>query len=355
MSHFLQLHYLTVYPPSNPNRDDQGAPKSASFGGTPRLRLSSQSIKRAARMSDVMQAALQGHMGARTQRIGELVRDALTAEGVDGPKAEAAGKEITAIFGKFDAEAEKKGHLRSRQLAFVSPDERAAALALARQIAAGEKPEIDKKTILRTADGAADIAMFGRMLADSPDYNREAAVQVSHALTTHRALAEDDFYSAVDDLKLPAEDAGAGFIGSAGFGSGVYYLYACVDVGLLTENLDGDADLAARATEALTEALATATPSGKRNSYAHQTRAAYVRAESGAQQPRSLAGAFLKAVAGEDVLAASVKALVDEADGMARAYGPCCDAQAEMNVAAGQGTLADIRAFVRASVAQGAA
>jgi len=355
MSHFLQLHFLTVYPPSNPNRDDQGAPKSASFGGTPRLRLSSQSVKRAARMSPVMQAALEGHLGSRTQRIGEVVRNALAAEGVVGDKADAAGKEITAIFGKFDVEAEKKGHIRSRQLAFVSPDEKAAAMALGRRIAAGEKLAIDKNTILRTADGAVDIAMFGRMLADSPEYNREAAVQVSHALTTHRALAEDDFYSAVDDLKLPAEDAGAGFIGSAGFGSGVYYLYACVDVGLLIENLNGDASLAARATEALAEALATATPSGKRNSYAHQTRAAFVRAECGVQQPRSLAGAFLKAVTGEDVLAASVKSLEAEATGMTQAYGPCCDAEAVMNVAAGQGTLADIRAFARTCVEQGVA
>ena len=108
MSHFLQLHFLTVYPPSNPNRDDQGAPKSASFGGTPRLRLSSQSVKRAARMSPVMQAALEGHLGSRTQRIGEVVRNALAAEGVVGDKADAAGKEITAIFGKFDVEAEKR-------------------------------------------------------------------------------------------------------------------------------------------------------------------------------------------------------------------------------------------------------
>ena len=58
--------------------------------------------------------------------------------------------------------------------------------------------------------------MFGRMLADDPNFNREAAVQVSHALTTHRALVEDDYYTAVDDLKEPAEDAGAGFVGEAG-------------------------------------------------------------------------------------------------------------------------------------------
>lgn len=348
MSHFLQLHYLTVYPPSNPNRDDLGAPKSAIFGNTPRLRISSQSIKRAARISPVMQEALAGHMGARTQRIGELVRDTLAEEGVKANEAETAAQKITEIFGTLDKEAIKKGHVRSRQLAFVSPDERTAALALARQIAAGEKPEIDKKTILRTADGAADMAMFGRMLADSPDFNREAAVQVSHALTTHRALAEDDYYTAVDDLKKPSEDMGAGFVGNAGFGSGVYYLYACVDVGLLIENLAGDRALAVRAAEALAEALATATPSGKRNSFAHQTRAGYVRAECGAQQPRSLAGAFLRAVAGEDLLETSVTALRAHATEMDRAYGACADRTAEM--AKGQGTLADIRAFARACV-----
>ena len=70
MSRFLQLHFLTVYPPSNPNRDDQGRPKTASFGGAPRLRLSSQSIKRAVRESDAMTREFMGAMGVRTQRIG---------------------------------------------------------------------------------------------------------------------------------------------------------------------------------------------------------------------------------------------------------------------------------------------
>jgi CRISPR system Cascade subunit CasC len=53
MTTFLQLHLLTAYPPSNLNRDDTGRPKSVIFGGTPRLRVSSQSLKRAWRTSDV--------------------------------------------------------------------------------------------------------------------------------------------------------------------------------------------------------------------------------------------------------------------------------------------------------------
>ena len=356
MSRFIQLHYLTVYPPSNPNRDDQGRPKSATFGGEPRLRISSQSIKRAARISDVMQTALEGHMGERTQRIGEVIERALTDGGAGEDEARDAARRIADIFGKLDAEAEKKnGQIRTRQLAFVSPEEKAFAIDLAKEAIAGEalpgNKEL-KKLVLRAADGAADIAMFGRMLADDPDFNREAAVQVSHALTTHRALVEDDFYTAVDDLKTAAEDAGAGFVGDAGFGSGVYYLYACMDTDLLVKNLSGDRDLAARAAEALAEALATATPSGKRNSFAHQTRAGFIRAETGAQQPRSLAGAFFKPVAG-DLMAGSVTALEEMAGKMDAAYGDCAEATAVMNVAAESGDLAGIKSFVRGALADG--
>ena len=115
------------------------------------------------------------------------------------------------------------------------------ARARARQI--GGWPDRGR-VLLRTADTAVDIAMFGRMLADDPEFNREAAVQVAHAITTHRAVVEDDYYTAVDDLKRPSEDAGAGFVGEAGFGPGVFYLYACVNRDLLVRNLGGDEDLA---------------------------------------------------------------------------------------------------------------
>ena len=353
MSRFLQLHYLTVYPLSNPNRDDQGRPKSATYGGAPRLRISSQALKRAARLSDVMQGDLQGCLGERTQRIGEVIRDTLTAEGVDGKKASGLAKKVADVFGKIDEKALQKGHIRIRQLAFISPQERDCAVDLARRAVAGEPlPDLKelKKMILRTADGAADVAMFGRMLADDPDFNREAAVQVSHALTTHRALVEDDFYTAVDDLKRPDEDAGAGFVGEAGFGSGVFYTYACVDTGLLKENLAGDTELAARAAGALAEALATATPSGKRNSFGHQTFASYVRAEKGDRQPRSLAGAFFRPVKDDDLLKASIEALSVTAQQMDDAYGACADTPAMMDVTKGAGTLAAIKAYAIAAV-----
>src|SRR6478609_387377 len=77
-----------------------------------------------------------------------------------------------------------------KQLAFISPEEKTAALALADKLAAGETLPKDTKDlvplVLRKSDTATDIAMFGRMLADNPDFNREAAVQVAHAITTHK-------------------------------------------------------------------------------------------------------------------------------------------------------------------------
>ncbi|MCY4003822.1 MAG: type I-E CRISPR-associated protein Cas7/Cse4/CasC [Rhodospirillales bacterium] len=360
MSRFVQLHYLTAYPPSNPNRDDQGRPKTAIYGGVPRLRLSSQSLKRAARLSDVMRERLEGHMGERTQRLGEEVREHLLLEhGADEARATEIARKIADIFGKVDGPAGKKdgqepAHVRIRQLAFVSPEERAEAFSWAERMLAGEDPPTDlKDQVLRTADGAADIAMFGRMLADDPVFNREAAVQVSHAITTHKAVVEDDWYTAVDDLKRPAEDAGAGFIGEAGFGSGVYYLSVCVDTGLLVRNLAGDQGLAGRAMEAATEAFATATPSGKRNSYGHHARAGYLRAEAGEVQPRSLAAAFLRPISGDDLMAASVESLEAMAARFDLAYGPQASASSVMHVDAGTGDLKTIQAFVAAQVADG--
>ena len=77
MAEFIQLHMLVSYPPSNLNRDDLGRPKTAVIGGTQRLRISSQSLKRAWRTSDVLSANLEGHIGIRTKEMGSRIRDAL--------------------------------------------------------------------------------------------------------------------------------------------------------------------------------------------------------------------------------------------------------------------------------------
>lgn len=346
MSRFTQLHLLTFYGPSNLNRDDIGRPKTARVGGVERLRVSSQSLKRAVRTSEVFRAALDGHLASRTQRLGSELHDGLVAEGVAPATALKAARDVAGLFGKLRAEKDRNPAY-IEQLAFIAPQERADALSLARRLAAGETVDLAKESPLRKRDSAADIAMFGRMLAGDPDFNREAAVQVAHAFTTHKAPVEEDYYTAVDDLKGPAEDAGAGFIGNAGFGSGVFYLYVCIDRALLEENLGGDTALANDALAALTTALATVSPTGKQASFASRARASYILAENGDQQPRSLAGAFAKPVGGDDPVGGSVARLREFRASLDKAYGPGADGSREMCVAEENGTLADIIAFVR--------
>lgn len=346
MSRFLQLHALTFYPPSNLNRDDTGRPKTAVIGGTTRLRVSSQSLKRAWRTSDVFGTALAGHLASRTQRLGEMLQADLVKDGVGLDKAKAAARTVAEVFGKLKPDIDQNP-TRIEQLAFISPAERDQAFDLARRVAAGEKSAAVPADLLRRADTAADLAMFGRMLAGNPDYNREAAVQVAHAITTHPVPVEDDFYTAVDDLKAPSEDAGAGFIGEQGFGSGVFYLYACVDRVLLLKNLGGDEALQATAVAALVEAAATVSPGGKQASFASRARAHYVLAERGDAQPRTLAGAFTKAVRDEDPLVGSVTRLQAWRAALDAAYADDGQSQSEM-VVGGAGTLADVLAFCRA-------
>ncbi|MGE0857234.1 MAG: type I-E CRISPR-associated protein Cas7/Cse4/CasC, partial [Hyphomicrobiaceae bacterium] len=120
-------------------------------------------------------------------------------------------------------------------------------------------------------------------------------------------------------------DAGAGFIGELGFGSGVFYIYACIDRDLLERNLGGDKGLAGTAIGAFMEGLATASPTGKQASFASRARASYLRIEKGSQQPRSLAAAFFKPVRSEDMLSKSVEKIEKLAADMIDAYGPCFD------------------------------
>lgn len=353
MTTFLQFHLLTVYGPSNPNRDDQGRPKQATVGGAPRLRLSSQSVKRALRESAFFAQDLAGNRGTRTKRLFEKLKEKLEADGAGPAEAQMAAERVAEIFGKLEAPDKKLPEAKvATTLAFISPEEWRLAEDLAAKLRAGEDLPKDKdlkKLVLRNADGAVDIAMFGRMLADDPDFNREAAVQVGHAITTHRAQAEEDWFSAVDDLNT-AEETGAGHLGEHAFGSGVYYQYVCVNVDLLLRNLGGDAALARKGLESLARALAVATPTGKQNSHAHHPRAAYIRAERGAQAPRDLTGAFFAPVTQQPWVAESVEALERMVEKIDRAYGKAWDDAAILNLESGIGSLDEIAGFAAASV-----
>ncbi|MCI0508193.1 MAG: type I-E CRISPR-associated protein Cas7/Cse4/CasC [Gammaproteobacteria bacterium] len=338
MSHFIQLHLLTSYPPANLNRDDLGRPKTAVVGGAQRLRVSSQSLKRAWRTSDIFESALKGHVGTRTKEIGVQVFNQLRQKGVAEKKADDWAKSVAAVFGKL-----KKDSQEIEQLAHFSPDELRLIDELVNTMASrGEGPTEDELKLLRKQHTAADIALFGRMLASSPAYNMEAAAQVAHAITVHKVAVEDDFFTAVDDLNKGEEDMGAGHMGETEFAAGLFYQYVCVDRDLLTENLSGNKELADKTIGALIEAAASVAPTGKQNSFASRARASYIICEAGGQQPRSLSVAFLKPVQSQDILEESVSRISDCITKMDNAYGKCADLRSVMNISTGEGSLQSI-------------
>jgi CRISPR system Cascade subunit CasC len=344
---------LTAYPPANLNRDDTGRPKTALLGDALRLRISSQSLKRAWRTSDTFEAAIGQHLGTRTKMIGNEVFKTLRSGGVADKPAREWSRAIAGQFGKLkaDKKSETDEDLHIEQLAHISPEELATVDALAKACAARHsEPTADELKLLRKPRAAVDIAMFGRMLADTPAFNMEAAVQVAHAVTVHKSAVEDDFFSAVDDLNQGLEDKGAGHIGERGYGAGLFYLYVCINRELLQDNLGGDADLTAQALKALVHAITQVSPTGMQNSFASRAHASYVLAEKGKQQPRSLVQAFLKPVKpwGEhDMLALAVQALTQRRDNFDKVYGACADSRCHFDVEKGEGSLAELVSFVQ--------
>lgn len=353
MQRFVQLHLLTSYPPSNLNRDDTGRPKTALMGDAQRLRISSQSQKRAWRTSELFEFALAGHIGTRTKDMGKRIHEALTCAGIADKAAREWARQIAGRFGKLksDKKMDKDEDLQIEQLAHFSPEEVEAIEALTKTCAErGGAPSDEELQLLRKPRKAADIAMFGRMLADSPAFNMEAAVQVAHAITVHSSPVEDDYFSAVDDLNTGLSDKGAAHIGERSFGAGLYYLYICIDRTLLAENLGQDVALARRVLEAFLHAVTKVSPTGMQNSHASRAYASYVLAEKGDQQPRSLSQAFLKPVkpyGDQDMLDLAVHAIERRYQNFDKVYGPCADARKSLNVEKGKGSLAELIAFVQ--------
>lgn len=356
MTRFVQLHILTSYPPANLNRDDLGRPKTAMMGGVDRLRVSSQSLKRAWRTSNIFASQMTGHIGLRTKEMGVKVYQRLRQQGVEHKEALNWAKAIAGTFGKLKEMSKKdKDALKDlseeqrvnkeltelgiEQLAFFDTEEDRAIQALADAIATRRTgPKEDELALFRKDMQAVDIALFGRMLASYPEYNVEAACQVAHAISVHPTVIEDDYFTAVDDLNDGSEDAGAAHIGETGFAAGLFYSYVCLNRALLEENLvRGEKELAKRAVRALTEAAVKVPPEGKQNSFGSRAYASYILAEKGDQQPRSLSVAFLKPITSADYGIDAIEALTNHLNNMDAVYGPCADSRFFVNALNGTG------------------
>ncbi|MBZ8138446.1 type I-E CRISPR-associated protein Cas7/Cse4/CasC [Rubrivivax gelatinosus] len=363
---FIQIHSLASYPGTLLNRDDNGQAKRLPFGGTTRVRISSQALKRrwrfageadhdsAARVPYSLQT-LGVPMGDRTK---DLVKHSILPAALDGlpalhPVALARLTEAlnVALYGKNGADP------KSRQALFFGRPETAYVLQVTRRLAeamaadttlrADAAKEPDKaalkaldEQIKETLDplqknlralaeqtrGAAGLesALFGRMVTSDPTANLDAPVHVAHAFTVHAIEQELDYVTAVDDLRQQSDDGEAGSAGifDIEITSGLFYGYVVVDVELLVANLGGDAALAGGVVDRLVKLIACTSPGAKKGSTAPYSRAEFLLVETGDEQPRTLANAFRLAVDRRgDVFKKTIDALQSHLQALDAAYG----------------------------------
>lgn len=282
---FVDIHALQTLAPNCLNRDDTGTPKTAIYGGVQRSRVSSQAWKKAIR--DRFQDLLaEEEKGYRTKRIVGMVADEILALNPE-MKPEKAEKEAETAL--KNAGLKIKNAKAGTDALFLLGKKQAQELA--RLSVDGEKDKVKYKKAI-TDWPSVDMALFGRMVADDPSMNYDAASQVAHAISTHKAVIEYDYFTAVDD-KGEEDNAGAGHIGINEFSSSTLYRYATVNVAELYRNLG------LKTPEAIcefVEAFIRSMPTGKQNSYASRTLPCSVWIAVREDQPVSMVGAFEKPV-----------------------------------------------------------
>lgn len=354
----IELHVLQNHAPSNLNRDETGSPKSAVFGGVPRARISSQCIKRSIRRSDLFRQAISGQLGTRTRQLPELVRARLRERGYSDELAELGAQKASGFGNKQGNEpppegnGEQKTYATAQTMFLSDGDIELVATVIADAIDA-EKRDPKKVKKLSAADLqkaerlkefrplTIDTALFGRMITSEAFRDADAAMQVAHAISTHRVEQEYDYFTAVDDLQGSSadDDAGADMIGDVEFNSACYYKYFSLDVDELVGNLTGERpfrrevaekersnarEVAADAVEAFVRAAVLVTPTGKQNTFAaHQLPSLVLAEVRPTRTPISYANAFVKPVSPQDdksIVEVSVQRLATHAERLTRAF-----------------------------------
>jgi len=335
---FVNFHVLISHSPSCLNRDDMNMQKTAVFGGVNRVRISSQSLKRAVRMSEYYQASL-GTPSMRTRdlsklknRFTELLQNRFDAELVARALEWISGKEGIAEGMTDDAVAPWSVDEVAHFCRLIQDDSQQDIKKLEKQIEKEARP-------FREAMGkAVDIALSGRMATSGlmSSLSVDGALAVAHAITTHAVEPQDvDWFTAVDDLTQDAGDTGAGHLDTQQFSSGVFYRYASLNLKQLQVNLGlidhikspETAESRRRALDIARHVfhlLATVVPSAKQQSFAAHNLADFA-IVSFADQPISLANAFEEPVRRDYKLAGflkpSIQALAEYWARMNRAYG----------------------------------
>lgn len=356
---FLDIHVLHSVPFSNLNRDDLGQPKEAHYGGVRRIRVSSQCIKRTVRKR--MEADQVCEAAIRTKRLTAEIAEVLEArEGWTSDTASIAAVALLDVAGFSPAKgdehrtdmitflpesaADTLAGIADRHAAMIQAlvdavgidtSEEASRLKTADLIGNALKNPKDKEKARKRINGEPGwaeaskalveevkealkatnpmIALMGRMYASLPEGNVDGAVQAAHAITTHAAATDGDYFTTVDDLN-PADETGAGFLDVADYASGVFYKYATIDLDALAENMGGTASERAELAAAFADRFARSMSDAKKRVTAPHTPPSLVLVSARTDAPLSYANAFERPVItdGGGYVAPSVARFLEE-------------------------------------------
>ena len=322
---FVDLHVLQTVPPSCVNRDDTGSPKTAIYGGTLRSRVSSQAWKRAMRLmfKDEFEA---DKIGFRTRNISLLLKEELKKK-----NEEWSEESLEEISNKILELGDIKSSGKKDVLFFISSLQIKELATIAEEYSTEIKEkskakELEKKykRIIEEAlikKPSVDILLFGRMAANNVNLNYDAAVQVSHAISTHTISNEYDYFTACDDVSVDGK-TGAGHLGTVEFNSSTMYRYANINVGELAYKDRLDKDDIVEIVGGFINAFVKSMPTGKQNTFANRTLPYFVYATVRTDQPINFVSAFEKPVKRSEngFEEKSEIALIDEINGIYENY-----------------------------------
>jgi len=353
---FVNYHILISHNSSCLNRDDMGMQKTAVFGGTRRVRISSQSLKREMRRPRLEEHAhsyWKQHFGEPSIRTRDLTKlnekfitelgdefdPAFIAEAIDRfvKTTKSIASEVEQDTAEEEGESAEIGELKkaSKKIA-VAPwvineireicrvikavkDEGLLAEELIKideTFTKQKKKKKSKEELIDEAIGkkiekqlkekagvmavalasAVDIALFGRMATSGLMTSVDGAMAMAHSITTHTVDGDIDWFTAVDDLIQDSGETGSGHLDTQEFSAGVFYRYASLNLSLLQKNMGVDRAGALTIARHFLHLLATSIPSAKQNSFAAFNLADFA-CVSLSDMPISLANAFEEPVA----------------------------------------------------------
>lgn len=315
----ISIDAIQALAANNLNRDSNGSPKTVDYGNVRRARVSSQSWKRA--MREWMEEHLDTDTGIRTLNVPQLIVDEIMSRDIQGMTEENA-IELTdkalSLAGISHKPNKKNGRDQTTALFFIGSQQ---VRNLVDAMLDNDISEKDRAILAAEAvksDTPLGAALFGKMVADKPELNVDAAAQVAHPFGVSRAVPQFDYFTALDDYGLE-DHAGAAMIQDNEFSTSVLYRHAAISLTQLEKNL-GDKNAVEDAVKKFVEAFIKSIPSGKQNGFTTHSLPDIVVVSIYDDGDHDLASAFVKPVESTNLVVDAIDRMVSYAEAQHKAY-----------------------------------